>query len=317
MASSSSPNSSRWLRTKPRTRYTELGAMNTELLDKTSDEFCCRLALEHIHPQFNKPMFKSPGDIVSGLTGKEFNINYIQHNGLSMPVKFGSGEREDLGIKLPQGDITPELVAQLVGLNRSIVAMSVKTQDSNVNMKLKDWADYFESTELREKKGVLNLISLEFSGTPLASQVVSPSVVREIDWIDRAWQPITKTSKKKAYSTTSKFKHKGAGSDTFGRPKVQKYCLMSAAGSFTDFHIDFGGTSVWYHLVKGRKVFLLAPPSREVLEAFQQFTWDSAAYLPDLLPPSTFTHCTLNAGETLFIPSGWVGHLHDNILFSP
>jgi hypothetical protein len=37
-------------------------------------------------------------------------------------------------------------------------------------------------------------------------------------------------------------------------PKVQKYCLMSVAGCYTDFHIDFGGTSVWYHIIKGRKV---------------------------------------------------------------
>ena len=27
------------------------------------------------------------------------------------------------------------------------------------------------------------------------------------------------------------------------RPDVQKYCLISAANSYTDFHIDFGGKS--------------------------------------------------------------------------
>lgn len=37
-------------------------------------------------------------------------------------------------------------------------------------------------------------------------------------------------------------------------PKVQKYCLMSVKGCYTDFHIDFGGTSVWYHILKGGKV---------------------------------------------------------------
>lgn len=29
---------------------------------------------------------------------------------------------------------------------------------------------------------------------------------------------------------------------------------MSVKGCYTDFHIDFGGTSVWYHVFKGRKV---------------------------------------------------------------
>ena len=29
---------------------------------------------------------------------------------------------------------------------------------------------------------------------------------------------------------------------------------MSVAGCYTDFHIDMGGTSVWYHVLKGQKV---------------------------------------------------------------
>lgn len=33
-------------------------------------------------------------------------------------------------------------------------------------------------------------------------------------------------------------------------PKVQKYCLMSTQNSYTDFHVDFGGSSVWYHVLK-------------------------------------------------------------------
>lgn len=37
-------------------------------------------------------------------------------------------------------------------------------------------------------------------------------------------------------------------------PKVQKYCLMSVKGCYTDFHVDFGGTSVWYHILRGAKV---------------------------------------------------------------
>ena len=33
-----------------------------------------------------------------------------------------------------------------------------------------------------------------------------------------------------------------------------RYVLMSVGGCYTDFHIDFGGTSVWYHIMRGRKV---------------------------------------------------------------
>lgn len=35
---------------------------------------------------------------------------------------------------------------------------------------------------------------------------------------------------------------------------LSRYCLMSVEGCYTDFHIDFGGTSVWYHILKGSKV---------------------------------------------------------------
>ena len=31
---------------------------------------------------------------------------------------------------------------------------------------------------------------------------------------------------------------------------------MSVGGCYTDFHIDFGGTSVWYHILKGEKVIV-------------------------------------------------------------
>jgi hypothetical protein len=67
-----------------------------------------------------------------------------------------------------------------------------------------------------------------FSMAPL---VEPPAAVRRLDWAERAW----------------------AGG-TPPRPAVQRYCLMSPAGAYTDFHVDFGGTTVWYHVLHGRKV---------------------------------------------------------------
>lgn len=34
------------------------------------------------------------------------------------------------------------------------------------------------------------------------------------------------------------------------RPKVEQFCLSGMAHSYTDFHIDFGGSSVYYHIFK-------------------------------------------------------------------
>lgn len=51
--------------------------------------------------------------------------------------------------------------------------------------------------------------------------------------------------------------------------QVLLYALMSPANSYTDFHIDFGGSSVWYHIVQGRKIFLAAPPTEENWALFE------------------------------------------------
>ena len=42
---------------------------------------------------------------------------------------------------------------------------------------------------------------------------------------------------------------------SLSRPMVQKYCLMGVKDSYTDFHVDFGGTSVWYHVLWVRLLF--------------------------------------------------------------
>lgn len=56
---------------------------------------------------------------------------------------------------------------------------------------------------------VRNVISLEVSRTPLASQIVAPRAVRDMDWIQNIWPD--KLRKQGTY------------------PQVQKYCLMSVA----------------------------------------------------------------------------------------
>lgn len=65
-----------------------------------------------------------------------------------------------------------------------------------------------------------------------------------MDWVDCVWPKHLKESQTESTNVI----------DDMMYPKVQKYCLMSVKGCYTDFHIDFGGTSVWYHILKGSKV---------------------------------------------------------------
>ena len=45
--------------------------------------------------------------------------------------------------------------------------------------------------------------------------------------------------------------------ENFQRPDVAKYCLMSPQSSYTDFHVDFGGSSVWYSVVRVNSILIL------------------------------------------------------------
>jgi hypothetical protein len=71
--------------------------------------------------------------------------------------------------------------------------------------------------------------------------VEPPEIVRQLSWVNRFWpEPETVTAV--------------AGENVHKQPKVQRYCLMGVKDSYTDFHIDFGGTSVWYHVLRVRQI---------------------------------------------------------------
>ena len=66
--------------------------------------------------------------------------------------------------------------------------------------------------------------------------VAPPRIVRDLSWIQNYWPEAFPDDVEEEVQ--------------FHRPNVQRYCLMGVKDSFTDFHIDFGGTSVWYHVLR-------------------------------------------------------------------
>ena len=111
--------------------------------------------------------------------------------------------------------------------------------------------------------------------------------------------------------------------------EVQKYCLISAASSYTDFHIDFGGSSVWYHVCRGDKIFYLIEPNAANLAAYE--SWNamknhSEHFLADRLVSGSgggdgMQHCyrfEVREGNTIFLPSGWIHAVYtprDSLVF--
>lgn len=71
--------------------------------------------------------------------------------------------------------------------------------------------------------------------------------------------------------------------------------------------VDFGGTSVWYHITRGSKVFWLIPPTEKNLQLYEK--WVLSGKQSDVFFGDTVEKCArvyLTAGNTFFIPTGWI-----------
>lgn len=198
------------------------------------------------------------------------------------------------GLRIPPRHTTIRDVARLVGPATHVEVIDVKTQRSSRAWTLSEWADYFETPPAKRDK-LLNVISLEITGTPMQALVEAPSMVRESDWFERDW-PLHR---------------RPPAEDSAKWPKVQRYVLMGVQGAFTDFHIDFAATYVYYHVVWGHKVFLFAPPTAANLAAYKAWT-SSAQQESEWLGHALrdVTRADICTGETMLIPAGWIHAVH-------
>lgn len=192
---------------------------------------------------------------------------------------------DQLDMRIPK-NLTVRQVAEYVGMERPVEVFDVLTQMSEKDHKWKmaDLVNYFENP-IRDT--VYNCISCEVSNTPLGEMISRPKAVRDTDLVDKVW-PATATHSK---------------------PTVGKYVLMSVRDSFTDFHIDFAGSSVFYHVYEGEKVFLLIEPSDKALKAYEEWSLDpdmNAKFFPESVPDHPCYILKLKQGDTMFIPSGWI-----------
>ncbi|KAJ2815809.1 JmjC domain-containing histone demethylation protein 1, partial [Coemansia furcata] len=85
------------------------------------------------------------------------------------------------------------------------------------------------------------------------------------------------------------------------------YCLMSVQNAYTDFHVDFSATWVYYHVLSGEKVFYLVPPTPSNMRKYE--AWSKSPEQAVTFFAESVRHCfevRLVAGHTLFIPAGWI-----------
>ncbi|XP_038054514.1 histone lysine demethylase PHF8-like isoform X2 [Patiria miniata] len=227
--------------------------------------------------------FSEGDDVLLRLHGSELNVPYLERHGFTQPILVES--KEGLGLQVPPQTFTVGDVERYVGSMRDIDAIDVPRQNE-CKMPMRQWVEYYNSPN-RDK--VLNVISLEFSGTKLSNLVHAPTVVREISWVDNIWP-----------DQLPEDCH-------YGKPEVSKYCLMGVKDSYTDFHVDFGGTSVWYHVLRGEKVFFMIRPTIENLQKYED--WNSSPHQSEIFLGDRVDccyKCVIKQGQTLFIPTGWI-----------
>uniref|UniRef100_A0A8C7VBP2 Lysine-specific demethylase PHF2 n=1 Tax=Oncorhynchus mykiss TaxID=8022 RepID=A0A8C7VBP2_ONCMY len=223
--------------------------------------------------------FPSSEDIVVKLNGSQLTMDYLEEVGFNEPILVL--KKDGLGMSMPSPTFYINDVENHVGPDIGVDVIDV-TKQKDSKMKLKEFVDYYFSTS---RKKVLNVINLEFSDTRMDSIVESPQIVRRLSWVENYWPDDA----------------------LLGKPKVTKYCLIGVKDSYTDFHIECGGASVWYHVLKGEKIFFLIKPTSANLSLYER--WRSSANHTEMFFADQVDKCykcTLKQGQTLFIPSGWI-----------
>ncbi|XP_044574433.1 lysine-specific demethylase PHF2-like [Cotesia glomerata] len=227
--------------------------------------------------------FPKADEVVKHVRGQQLTLQYLQTTGFEVPIIVDN--KEGLDMTLPPPTFTVHDVEKFIGGDRDIDVIDV-TKQNNMKMSLRDFVEYYTNPH---RTRVLNVISLEFTDTGLAPMIEAPIVARKLDWVNSVWPRDMPES------------------SLLKRPEVQKYCLMSVKDSFTDFHIDFGGTSVWYHVLRGEKVFYLIRPTPANLQLYQQWmssSTQSETFFGDQV--DTCYKCVLKQGQTMMIPTGWI-----------
>ncbi|XP_029403230.1 lysine-specific demethylase PHF2 [Mus pahari] len=223
--------------------------------------------------------FPSAEDVVSRVPGSQLTVGYMEEHGFTEPILVP--KKDGLGLAVPAPTFYVSDVENYVGPERSVDVTDV-TKQKDCKMKLKEFVDYYYSTN---RKRVLNVTNLEFSDTRMSSFVEPPDIVKKLSWVENYWPDDALLAK----------------------PKVTKYCLICVKDSYTDFHIDSGGASAWYHVLKGEKIFYLIRPASANISLYER--WRSASNHSEMFFADQVDRCykcTVKQGQTLFIPSGWI-----------
>ncbi|KAG6849419.1 hypothetical protein H0H93_008665 [Arthromyces matolae] len=221
------------------------------------------------------------------LDGSDVSLQWLENDETAMTEPIIVEQPDGLGMRMPPAHFTVDDVVDHVGADTPLEVIDVATQSASPGWTLGKWSDYY-NLEPDARERICNVISLEISGTTLSDKILPPKFVRDLDWVENYW-PSTRKGKGHSY------------------PKVQLYCLMGVAYAWTDWHIDFAGSSVYYHILRGSKVFYFIRPTLDNLKAYERWSGtelQNHTWLGDLV--DEVYKVELKHGNTMIIPAGWI-----------
>jgi lysine-specific demethylase PHF8 len=253
--------------------------------------------------------------MVVRLDGDQLTLEYLEKNGFDRPILVA--DKTTLNFNIPdQSQIDLTKIQDIVGSDIMLDVIDVERQ-LTVPMTINELNEYFKA-EHRDK--IYNLISFEISKTNLSENITPPCIVNDISWISNGIWPSDEDANTSLNNSIANLTPTTPTMPSYiVKPEVQKYCLISAANSYTDFHIDFGGSSVWYHIVKGDKTFYLIEPNSENMDAYEK--WNSLKNHSEIFLGDRVKNCyrfDIKAGNTIFLPTGWIHAVYtpdDSLVF--
>ncbi|SCV01586.1 LAMI_0G12398g1_1 [Lachancea mirantina] len=253
-----------------------------------------RLKTEHPHVSAFLKCFDQWENTSNVMDATDFETNF---NSIAIPIKIN--DPENSGMKVPDlgtltqsdhGTARPEFsvegLTEVLGPDYSIDVMDVQSQE-NSRWPMREWNDYFTNTSAERRDRIRNVISLEVSHIDgFKTGIRRPKAVDNNDLVSKVWHEID---------------------DETEPPKVTKYILMSVANAYTDFHLDFAGTSVYYNIISGAKKFILFPPTEHNLQKYCdwcQSDHQNLIFLGDQLEKGIAMD--LRSSDLFMIPSGYI-----------
>ncbi len=245
--------------------------------------------------------------------GSELTASYLESHGFTKPILIEN--KQSLQFTMPDSsEISLTKIENIVGSDYEIDVIDVERQET-YPMSISELNEYFQTLP---RTKIYNLISFEISKTNLTLNITAPKIVYDISWASNNVWPQTASHAADAYNTNSS-NEKTTNSSYLVKPEVQKYCLISAGGSYTDFHVDFGGSSVWYHVVKGDKIFYLIEPTADNLKIYEK--WLCVKNHSEIFLGDKVKNCYIfrvKEGNTIFLPTGWIHAVYtseDSLVF--